>query len=241
MSTSDEILVARDDAELAALGAELVGRAVVEAVNHRGVARLALSGGSTPDETYRRVAGFELPWKAMEWFWVDERAVPPAHERSNYRAADGDIGFSRPPVSAGKIHRMKGEAPDLAAAAREYEALLRASFGVASAVAFDVMVMGVGDDGHTASLFPGMGTVGVTDRLVIDVPAQPDKGLEARLSLTAPAIQEARLILVLVKGAKKRDVVVKARSEGPEDEVPSRLMRRARGRVVWIVDEAAAP
>lgn len=234
-----ETLVAGDDAELAALAAELIGRAVTEAVRERGVARVALSGGSTPGEAYRRVAAFELPWPSVHWFWVDERAVPPSHERSNYRAAAADLGLEKSPVAAGRVNRMRGESPDLAAAAMEYEKCLRTSFGVAAAVAFDALVLGVGDDGHTASLFPGMGTVKIRDRLVIDVPAQPEKGLEARLSLTAPVIQEARLVLVLARGAKKRDVLLSARSPGPEDEVPSRLIQRARGRVVWIVDEAA--
>jgi 6-phosphogluconolactonase len=238
--TDAETLVARDDVELAAFAAELTGRAVMDAVRGRGTARVALSGGSTPRPAYRRIADFDLPWSALEWFWVDERAVPPGHERSNYGAAAADLGLEKPPVSAGRVHRMKGEPADLAAAAREYEALLRSTFGVASAVAFDVMVMGIGDDGHTASLFPGMNTVSVTDRLVLDVHAQPDKGLEARLSLTAPVIQEARLILVLVQGAKKRDVIAKARAPGPEDEIPARLLQRAKGRVVWILDEAAA-
>jgi 6-phosphogluconolactonase len=241
MTTSHETLVAHDDAELAALAAELMGRAIVDAARARGAARVALSGGTTPGEAYRRVAGFELPWSDIAWFWVDERAVPPSSDRSNHRAAAADLGLELDPASRGKVHRMKGESPDLAAAARQYEALLRASFGVASAVAFDALVLGVGDDGHTASLFPGMGTVGIRDRLVIDVPAQPAKGLEARLSLTAPVIEEARLILVLAKGAKKRDVLLKARSAGDVDEVPSRLIQRAKGQVVWIVDEAAAP
>lgn len=239
-SLEQETLVASDDAELAALAAELIGRAIADAVRERGVARVALSGGTTPGEAYRRVAAFELPWSAIEWFWVDERAVPPSSERSNYRAAAADLGLETGPAASGKVHRMKGEVGDLAAAAREYEGLLRASFGVASAVAFDALVLGVGDDGHTASLFPGMGTVGVRDRLVIDVGAQPDKGLEARLTLTAPVIQEARLVLVLAKGAKKRDVLVKARGGGAEEEMPSRLIQRAKGRVVWVVDEAAA-
>lgn len=241
MTSSQETLVARDDVELAAFAAELVGRAIVDAVRERGVARVALSGGTTPGEAYRLVAGFDLPWSRVAWFWVDERAVPVSSERSNYRAAAADLGLEQAPVSSGEVHRMRGEAADLGAAAKEYEELLRASFGVASAVAFDVLILGVGDDGHTASLFPGMGTVGIADRLVIDVPAQADKGLEARLSLTAEVIREARLVLVLAKGAKKRDVLVKARSAGAVDEVPARVIQGARGRVVWIVDEAAAP
>lgn len=236
-----ETLVAVDDAELAFLAAELMGRAIVEAVDGRGVARVALSGGTGPRGTYRRLAELALPWDRVEWFWVDERAVPPSSERSNFGAANEDLGLDRMPVSSGKVHRMSGEAPDLAAAAAAYERAIRASFGVASAAAFDVMTMGVGDDGHTASLFPGMGSVAVADRLVLAVPAQPEKGLEARLTLTAPVICEARQVLVIAKGANKRDVIVKARSAGPEEEVPSRLLQRARGRVFWILDQAAAP
>ena len=241
MSADHEMHVAADDAELAALAAELMGRAIVEAVSERGVARVALSGGSTPADAYRHVAGFALPWDHVEWFWVDERAVPPSSERSNFRAASADLGLDRAPASAGRVHRMPGDATDLARAAMDYERLLRRTFGVASAVAFDVLTLGIGDDGHTASLFPGTHTVGVHDRLVLDVPAQPDKGLEPRLTLTAPVLCEARLVLVLAKGAKKRDVIVKARSPGPEEETPARVVQRAKGRVVWIVDEAAAP
>lgn len=236
-----ETLVAADDAEVAFLAAELMGRAIVEAVDRRGVARVALSGGTGPRGAYRRLAELALPWDRVEWFWVDERAVPPSSDRSNFGAAKEDLGLDRPPASAGRAHRMAGEAADLAAAATAYERAIRSSFGVASAVAFDVMTMGVGEDGHTASLFPGMGGVAVEDRLVIDVPAQPDKGLEARLTLTAPVICEARQVLVIAKGAKKRDVIVKARSAGAEEEVPSRLFQRARGRVFWILDQAAAP
>lgn len=236
-----ETLVATDDAELAAFGAELLGRAIQDAVTARGVARVALSGGTTPGETYRRLADFALPWESVEWFWVDERAVPPDHPRSNFRQAQADLGLDKAPLSAGRAYRMRGEAADLAAAASDYERLLRERFGVAGAVAFDAITLGMGDDGHTASLFPGMGTVGVSDRLVLAVAAQPDKGLEARLTLSAPVICEARLALVMAKGAKKRDVIVAARSPGPEDQVPSRLFQRIRGDVIWLVDQAAAP
>lgn len=236
-----ETIVARSDDEMAAFGAELLGRAIVSAVSARGVARVALSGGSTPGETYRRLAKLALPWERVEWFWVDERAVGPSHERSNYRAASADLGLETEPVRAGEVLRMRGEAGDLAEAAKEYEQILRARFGVAKAVAFDAMTLGIGDDGHTASLFPGMGTVGASDRLVLSVAAQPDKGLEARLTLTAPVICEARFAMVLAKGKKKRDVIVAARSPGPEDEVPSRIFQRIEGDLVWLLDEAAVP
>lgn len=239
-TTPHETIVARDEAEHTAFSAELLGRAIADAVRERGVARVALAGGTAPRDAYRHLLTFALPWDHIEWFWVDERAVPPEHERSNFGAANADLGFERPPVSAGKVHRMCGEAPDLAAAARDYERQLRESFGVAGAVAFDAMVMGIGDDGHTASLFPGMGTVAIDDRLVIDVPAQPEKGLEPRLTLTTPVIRNARLLLLLAKGAKKRAPIAAARKPGPEDEIPSRLLQRANGRVVWVLDEAAA-
>ena len=236
-----ETIVANDDAELALLAAELMARAIVEAVDQRGVARVALSGGTTPGPAYKRLTDLALPWDRVEWFWVDERAVPPDHERSNFRQAQADLGLDKAPLNRGLVHRMAGESSDLATAAGDYQGLLRERFGIAGAVAFDVMTLGIGDDGHTASLFPGMGTVSVNDRLVLAVPAQPDKGLEARLTLSAPVICEARLAIVLAKGRKKRDVIVKAEVAGPEDEVPSRLFRRIKGDVVWVVDKDAAP
>jgi len=234
----EEVIVARDADELALLAAELIARAIVAGVDERGVARVALSGGTTPSDAYKRLAALALPWDAIEWFWVDERAVAPDHARSNAGAARRDLAAA--PIPEARFHRMEGEAPDLAAAAARYEALLRASFGVASAVAFDALVLGVGDDGHTASLFPGTGAAAIDDRLVAAIPAQRARGLEPRLTLTAPVIQEARLVLVLARGTLKRGPVAAAREGGPLDEIPARVTRGARGRLVWLLDEAAA-
>lgn len=239
-SAREEVIVATDADEHAALACELMARAIYAAATERGVARIALSGGTTPAQAYRRLAALSLPWEATEWFWVDERAVPPDSPRSNYRAACADLGIPSAAVPPERVHRMEADAPDLEAAAARYEALLRRSFGVASAVAFDVMTLGVGEDGHTASLFPGMGVVGVKDRLVLPIPAQPAKSLEARLTLTAPVIQEARLLLVLSRGASKRAVVDAARAGGDEEEIPSRLVKQARGELVWLLDQEAA-
>ncbi len=236
-----ETLVASSDDELAAFAAEYIGRAIMDAVASRGVARVALSGGTTPGAAYRRVAEFDLPWGQIEWFWVDERAVEPSHERSNFRAAASDLRLESEPASFGRVHRMPAEEGVLADAGTRYEALLRQRFGEAAAIAFDVMTLGIGDDGHTASLFPGRPEVLVSDRLVAAVPAQPEKGLEARLSLTAPVICESRLLLVLAKGSKKQKVIAEARAPGSETDVPSRLIQRAKGRVIWIVDSAAVP
>jgi 6-phosphogluconolactonase len=239
VSGAGEVIVARDEEEHATLAAELVARAIQDAVDARGVARIALSGGSTPELAYRKVAALALPWERTEWFWVDERAVPPDADRSNYKHATRDLGLAAR-VPPGRIHRMEADAPDLDAAARGYERALREAFGVAAAVAFDVVTLGVGDDGHTASLFPGMPTVRVRDRLVAAVPAQPDKGLEPRLTLTAPVLEEAKLAIVLCRGAKKQPVVAAARAPGSLDQVPSRLTQSIRGRVVWLLDADAA-
>ncbi len=240
-----ETLIARDKAEHASLAAELLARAIVDAVKENGVARVALSGGSTPSPAYRALAGLALPFDKIHFYWVDERAVPPTNERSNAGAALRDFGValeaSDAPTPKGTFVRMRGDKTPLAEAAAAYEKLLRKEFGVAGAVRFDAMVMGIGDDGHTASLFPGLGVVKIDDRLVIDVAAQPEKGLEPRITLTAPVIRKAKLLLILAVGAAKRPVIEQALAEGPEDEIPSRLFRRAKGRVVWLVDAAAAP
>src|SRR5262249_45178485 len=137
-----EVLVAADATEHAAIAAELMARATADAVAARGVARVAVSGGSTPAMTYRRLAAFALTWKSVEWFWVDERAVAPDHDRSNYRAASTDLGLSGGAAPAAAVHRMEADDPDLVAAAVRYERLLRRTFGVARAIAFDVMTLG---------------------------------------------------------------------------------------------------
>lgn len=233
-----ELIVAADIDEHAAFAAELMARAIWAAIEQRGAAFVALSGGSTPSEAYRRLASMDLPWASVEWFWVDERAAPPDQPRSNFKAAHRDLGLDRVPLE--NVHRMEADDPDIEAAAARYERLLRRRFGVASAVAFDVMTLGVGDDGHTASLFPGLGLTAIDDRLVIAVPAQPGKGLELRLSMTAEVLCEARLALVLARGSSKKPVIEAARRPGSEEEIPSRVIQRAKGRVVWLVDRAAA-
>jgi 6-phosphogluconolactonase len=232
-----EMLVASDVDEHTALAAEYAARIIQEAVDARGVARVAVSGGRTPSEAHRYLASVGLPYDAVEWYWVDERAAPPDSPRSNYCTASRDLSLAG--GKHGRAIRMQAEG-DLPAAAAAYEAMLRRTFGIASAVAFDVMMLGVGDDGHTASLFPGTGAVRIDDRLVAAIPEQPARGLEARLTLTAPVILEARFVMVLARGAEKCKVIERGRHAGDEDEMPIRLLRRARGHVVWVLDRDAA-
>jgi 6-phosphogluconolactonase len=239
-----EVLVAADAEALAGLAAHFLRAWVLEAVarGDGAPARVALSGGSTPRAMFRVLAGLALPWEKTEWFWVDERAVPVDHPRSNYGAARADL-FERVPVPPGRVHPLAPDGPDLAAVAGRYEALLAERFGLpgrgGAPPAFDVMLLGIGDDGHTASLFPGEPTVDVADRWVAAVPA--GEGREERLTLTAPVIAAARRAVVLVQGESKREPVRKARAAGDLREVPARVTRQVRGELYWLVDAAARP
>jgi 6-phosphogluconolactonase len=235
---SGETLIAADREELARLAAELVARAIDEAVRQRGIARLALSGGSTPAPAYRALAQLGLPWASTEWFLVDERAAAPDSDRSNFQMMKAALGFEALGVPAQQVHRMEAERADRAVAAADYERAIRRSFGVAEAASFDAMVLGVGEDGHTASLFPGTGSASIDDRLVAAVEAPG--GLEPRLTLTAPVLRAARLVLVLAHGAAKRGPVARARTAGDLEEVPARVLLAAEGRVVWLLDGEAA-
>jgi 6-phosphogluconolactonase len=211
-----------------------------EAIAKARKATIALSGGNTPRETYAllaREAGID--WQRMRVFWVDERAVSPSDDRSNYRWARAEL-LERAPIEPEHVHRMLAESADLAAAAREYERTIRQHVELDGdgEPSFDVMVLGIGDDGHTASLFPGETTVDVTDRLVAAVPSSGAR--EARLTLTPPAIQHASNVFVLAIGSGKRAALDRVwATEGSIRETPARIIRDCRGSVTWVVDQAA--
>jgi 6-phosphogluconolactonase len=203
-STGWDVVRGNSELEQASLGAELLARAIDDAVRTRGRAFVAISGGSTPGPIYRKITEYDLP--------LDR--VDPA-----------------------RVHRMPAYTPDLESAALQYERLLRKTFGVANAVAFDALTLGIGDDGHTASLFPGTGAVSIDDRLVAAIAAQPSRGIEARVTLTAPVLCAARFVLVLARGIQKRAPVSAAFLDGPEDAIPARLLQRAHGKITWLFDQ----
>lgn len=211
---------------------------ITEAIQARGRATLALSGGSTPYEAFSLMANRNLPWSKTFWFWVDERAVPVGDPRSNYSAAEAALGLNRKNV--GGVYRMQAERENRAAAAQDYEQIIARHFAD-SPPSFDVMVLGIGDDGHTASLFPGLPQVEERRRLVVDAPAQPDKKLEARLTFTPALIWQARYALILAKGSSKRVPIEQATSPGPLRDIPARLFQQIQGNVEWMVDRAARP
>ena len=214
-------------------------RGAVERNNH---ATFALSGGNTPRAAYARLAREPgIDWTKVDIFWVDERAAPATDDRSNYRWAKVTL-LDGAQIGEGSVHRMPADQPDLEAAAQAYERTIREQVhGNGDGVpAFDALVLGVGDDGHTASLFPGDSTLGVVDRLVAAVPA--GEGREARLTLTPTAIEHARSVYVLAVGRAKRPAVERVwADEGLLSQTPARLIRRCRGQVTWIVDQDLRP
>ena len=213
---------------------------VAEAIEDRGVARVALSGGSTPKRVYplllEPVRRDALDWSAVEFFWGDERAVPPDHPESNFGVAYGMLISQLPSVRPDRVHRMQAEAPDTDAAALAYETELRLAFGARGDAppAFDLVWLGMGPDGHTASLFPGTAALDESVRWVVAnwVPAQD----AWRMTLTFPVLNAARETLFVVTGADKADALARVRSGDP-DLPAARITGRA---VRWIVDAAAA-
>jgi len=191
---------------------------------------IVLTGGSTPGAAYRRAALLEPDWSRVTLWWGDERCVPPDDERSNYRLAKETLldELSAPP---GAIHRIRGEAPPPEAAAELDAALAGATL--------DFLLLGLGPDGHMASLFPGSPQLDVTDRRATDGPA----GLEPwvhRVTFTVPTIRAARRVVFLVSGAGKADAAARAFGGEITRDVPASLARLAPVSVEVFLDEAAA-
>jgi 6-phosphogluconolactonase len=206
---------------------------------------LALSGGSTPGRLYERL-GREpavrnrLPWSNIHFFWGDERHVPPDDPQSNYRMAC-DTLFASAPVPMLNIHRVRAEESDAALAAENYERELKAFFGLepGQMPRFDCILLGMGSEGHTASLFPGTKALHEKKRLV--VANWVEKLQTHRITLTAPVLNNAALIIFLVSGAEKAKVLEKILAgDYRPDLLPAQLIRPENGRLLWLVDEAAA-
>jgi 6-phosphogluconolactonase len=217
-------------------------RCAGEAVAARGRFAVALSGGSTPRRLYQLLAGppwrDRVEWDRVEVFWGDERCVPPDHPDSNYRMAREAL-LSHVPVPAGQVHRLEADRPDHDDATRAYQETLARAFGsAAEPPRFDLVLLGMGPDGHTASLFPQTAALGQTARWVVAnfVP----KFDADRLTLTYPVLNRAREVLFLVCGADKADVLREV-LEGPADprRLPSQAVR-PEGALLWFVDRAAA-
>ncbi len=243
MSTATEIRVLTTPQEVFAAAAEEVVRDANEAIKERGRFTIALSGGSTPKSLFNLLATnarTTLPWDHMYFFWGDERHVPPTDPDSNYKMAD-EAMLSKVPVPAGNIFRFKAENPDAAAIADEYEKTLRKFFKVDApdVPRFDLILLGMGPDGHTASLFPG--TAALQEKSRLAVANWVEKLKTHRLSLTLPVLNAARYVAFLVSGTDKAAMVRTVLEEdAPGDQYPSKLVKPTDGKLIWIIDRAAA-
>lgn len=218
-------------------------RAASEAVEKRGRFAVALAGGSTPKSLYALLAAnasSSLPWSQMFFFFGDERHVPPDHPDSNYRMANESL-FSKAPIPPGNVFRMPTENPDTDAVAAAYEQTLRNFFSAKPGEfpSFDLILLGMGPDGHTASLFPETAALEERSRLV--VANWVEKLKTSRITLTLPVLNAARCVTFLVSGTDKAPALHQVlEGDGPGEKYPSKLVQPERGKLIWFVDRAAA-
>lgn len=222
-----------DKNELARAAAELF----VSRSKEAGLFRVALSGGSTPKTLFEMLAGEfrdQVAWERIQVFWSDERHVPPDHPDSNYRLANEAL-LSRVAVDQNNVHRVPSENPNAAEAAAEYEQTLIKTTGQ-SLPELDLILLGVGGDGHTASIFPGSDVLNETKKLV----AAPwvEKLQTYRITMTLPLLNNGTSVVFLVSGSEKAKIV-KDLLEGPE-RYPAQAIKPSHGELLWMLDEDAA-
>lgn len=222
--------------ELSSEAARAIAAELRAAAEEFGRATLALAGGETPRALYELLPPRpeSVPWERVHVYWGDERYVPHDDPQSNYRMAQETL-LDRVPVPAAHVHPMPTEAPDPDDAARAYERLLAEEFG--ELPRFDVLILGLGADGHTASLFPDSAALDERERWVI--PSLASYEPCQRLTLTLPVLTNARALHFLVAGAEKRQALSCALGE-PSRSCPASLVRPTDGALTWWVDEAAA-
>ena len=240
-----EVRILHDGPAIARRAAELCIASAKTAVQQTGSFSIALSGGSTPKTLYSLLATdptlrSQVPWDNIQFFFGDERHVPPDHADSNFRMAN-EAMLSKVPIKPEQIHRIKGEYPDAEKAALEYEQDLRSSFKLASGQLprFDFFLVGMGEEGHALSLFPGTKALHDNGRLVMR--NWVGKFYTDRITVTAPVANNAALVIFLVTRADKAPAL-KGILEGPyePEQLPSQLFQPKNGKLLWLVDTAAA-
>jgi 6-phosphogluconolactonase len=240
MMVEVEIVILADAEALAHSAAQRFVTLAQEAATSRGRFSIALSGGSTPGALYRLLAEEpyqgQVPWAEVHLFWGDERCVPPDDPGSNYRLAKETL-ISRMPIPAGNVHRLRGEL-EPEEAARAYAREVR-DFFCGPRPRFDLVLLGLGEDGHTASLFPGSPALQERERLAVAAEAHYQDRPAQRVTLTLPAINAARQVLFLVAGSAKAGIV-QAVLEGPGAHLPAQMVQPTAGRLTWLLDAAAA-
>jgi 6-phosphogluconolactonase len=242
LNSSAEIRILTTPQELFAAAAEEVVHVANEAVAARGRFTIALSGGSTPKNLFNLLATnarSTLPWDRTYFFWSDERHVGPTDPDSNYRMAN-EAMLSKIPIPPANVFRIEAENPDAAAAAQAYEKNIRKFFQMDSGLPqFDLILLGMGPDGHTASLFPETGALQEKSKLVLA--NWVEKLKTHRLTFTLPLINAAREVAFLVSGVDKAGVLKAVLEENaPGEQYPSKLVNPANGKLIWFLDRAAA-
>ncbi len=243
MSVPPEIRKRTTPQELFEAAAEEVVRCANQAVAQRGRFAIALAGGSTPKNLYTLLATnarTSLPWDRTYFFWSDERHVPPEDPESNYRMAE-EAMLSKIPVAAGNVFRVPAENPDAAAVAEAYEKTLRKFFAAEAGQVprFDLILLGMGPDGHTASLFPETAALQEKSRLV--VANWVEKLKTSRITFTLPLLNAARCVAFLVSGTDKASALHEVlEGDAPGEQYPAKLAHPDDGKLIWFLDRAAA-
>ena len=244
-NASAEIKVVKDPDEISRTAAEMIIRQASASGPSTGPFTLALSGGATPRLLHKCLSleaakMSRRTWHKFHFFWGDERHVPPEHPQSNYRMARETL-FASAAVAAQNIHRVHAEESDAVIAAENYERELQSFFNlkIGQMPRFDCILLGIGPDGHTASLFPATNALKEKRRLV--VANWVDKFQAHRITLTVPVLNNAAQVIFLVSGQEKAEVL-KEILEGDDrpDLLPARLIRPVNGKLLWLVDQAAA-
>ncbi|HTQ61718.1 MAG TPA: 6-phosphogluconolactonase [Candidatus Solibacter sp.] len=242
--SSAEVRILPNAAAIARRAAERLVEIAAEGVRRKGSFELVLSGGSTPKALHTLLVSdpelrSKVPWDKMHLFFGDERHVKPDDPRSNYRMALETL-ISKSPLKPEQIHRIKAEYPIAEDAAKDYERQIRAHFKLAEGEfpRFDLVLLGMGSEGHTASLFPGTKALQENRRIVVH--NWVGKVLMDRITLTAPALNNAGFVLFMVTGADKclALTAVLERAYEPE-QLPAQLIRPLNGSLLWLVDTAA--
>ena len=239
-----DVRIFDSDTEVFGAAADFVSERMRRAVAQRGACALALAGGSTPRKLYELLASDSwrggIPWEELDVFWGDERCVGPDDEESNYRMAR-EAMLAKTPVKPERVRRMVGEHPDPRTAASDYAELLRGSLPLTPAglPCFDVVLLGMGDDGHTASLFPESPALDVTDQWV--AAHYVEKLAAHRMTLTYPVLNAAAAVLFLVTGDSKSEALREVlEGERKPRRYPSQGIQPVGGTLIWLLDRAAA-
>ena len=243
-SDSGAVRISPDVTMLMSAAADLFVAVTQEAIAARGRADIALTGGSAPPALHRLLAtpayADQIAWMYVHIWFGDDRCVKLDDALSNFAAANQDL-LSHVPLPLANIHRIRGELPRDEGAAH-YEAELRAQLG--DAPRLDLIWLGLGPDGHVASLFPGDATLDVTDRLVVGVEhSKPPEPLVDRVSMTLPVLNNAAFIAFLITGEKKAEITAKVLEDipaNPADRMPSQRIQPTNGQLLWLLDMPAA-